>query len=83
VRAIAFHRDGRRAATGGMDGVVRQWRLPPPVDGPPERVRLWAEVLSGMELDPQGAVHELSAGDLAERRRRLMELGGEPQAPPG
>jgi WD40 repeat protein/predicted Ser/Thr protein kinase len=83
VRAVAFNRDGRHAATGGKDGAVRQWRVPPPpVVGPPERIGLWDEVLSGMELDPQGAVHELSAHDLAERRRR-MELGGEPPIPPG
>jgi WD40 repeat protein/serine/threonine protein kinase len=82
VRTVAFDRDGRRAATGGRDGAVRQWRLPPPpLEGSPERIRLWAEVLTGIGLDLQGAVHELSAEDLAERRRRLMELGGPPRIP--
>jgi WD40 repeat protein len=84
VRAVAFDRDGRRAATGSTDGAVRQWRLPPaPVEGSVERIRLWAEVLSGRELDPPGAVHELTAPDLAKRRRRLAELGGPPRITPG
>jgi WD40 repeat protein len=84
VRAIAFDRAGRRAATGGRDGTVRQWRLPPPpVAGSLEQVRLWVEVLAGKELDSEGAVHDLSADDLGERRRRLEELGGPPQIPPG
>jgi WD40 repeat protein len=83
VRAVAFDRGGRRAATGGKDGAVRQWRLPPPpVEGSPERVRLWAEVLTGTELDPQGAVRELSTDTLGARRRRLEELGGPPRLPP-
>jgi WD40 repeat protein len=84
VRAIAFDRDSRRAATGGGDGAVRQWRLPPPpVEGSAEQLRLWAEVLTELELDPQGAVRELTADDLRERRRRLEELGGPPRIPTG
>src|SRR5262249_53182796 len=80
VRCVAFDRDGRRAATGGKDGAVRQWRLPPPpMKGSPERIRLWAEVLTGMELAPQGAVRELAAAELEKRRQRLEELGGPPR----
>jgi WD40 repeat protein len=84
VRAVAFDRAGQRAATGSRDGVVHQWCLPPPpVEGSPERLRLWVEVLTGMELDPQGAVRDLTSDELGERRRRLEELGGPPSIPPG
>jgi WD40 repeat protein len=83
VRAAAFDADGRRAATGGRDQAVHQWPLPPPpMEGSAERIRLWAEVLTGMELEPHGAVRELSADDLRERGRRLGELGGPPHIPP-
>lgn len=82
VRAVAFDRAGRRAATGGKGGVVRQWRVPPPpVEGSPERIRLWVEVLTAMELDPQGTVRELTSDEVAARRRRLEELGGPPRIP--
>jgi WD40 repeat protein/predicted Ser/Thr protein kinase len=84
VRAVAFSRDGRRAATGGKDGAVRQWRLPPPpLAGSVERIGLWAEVLTEMKLDRQGAVHELDAHELKARRQRLEKLGGPLQLSPG
>jgi WD40 repeat protein len=80
VHAVAFDHDGRRASSGGRDGLVRQWRLPPPpVKGTPEQLRVWAEVLTGTEIDPQGTVREISSDDLRQRRRRLQELGGPPQ----
>jgi hypothetical protein len=41
------------------------------VAGSPREVRLWVEQLTGLELDDRGTVHELSAADVAERRRRL------------
>jgi hypothetical protein len=79
VQAVAFDRDGRRASTGGRDGLVRQWRLPPPpVKGSPAQLRVWAEVITRTEFDPQGVVRELSSEDLRERRHRLEKLGGPP-----
>jgi WD40 repeat protein len=76
VRAVAFHPNGHRAATGGKDRTVWQWRTPaPPVQGEPAQVRLWVEVLTGMELTEAGAVQVLPAGALAERGLRLREMG--------
>jgi WD40 repeat protein len=83
VRAVSFDAAGQRAGTAGRDQAVHQWQLPPPpLEGSAERIRLWAEALTGMELDPQGALRELSADDLAERRRRLEASGGPPRLPP-
>jgi WD40 repeat protein len=80
VLAVAFHPDGSRAATGGKDATVRQWPTPAaPLEGDPGRVRLWAEALSGMELDAQGAVHALTAEALGELRR-LLEAGEGPDS---
>jgi WD40 repeat protein len=77
VRAVAFRPDGKRVATGGKDLAVRQWHTPaPPVEGTPQRIRLWVEVLSGMELDEQGAVHALPSEALEERRRQMEQQGG-------
>jgi hypothetical protein len=39
---------------------------------------LWAEALTGMELDEQGKSRELSADEVADRKRRLAALGGDP-----
>jgi WD40 repeat protein len=82
VRAAAFDAGGRLAVTGGRDQAVHHWHLPPPpVDGSVERIRLWSEVLSGMALDPNGTVRDLSAEDLGMRQRRLEALGGPPRLP--
>jgi WD40 repeat protein len=48
------------------------------VAGEPERIELWAQVLTGMELDEGGFARTLDAGTWQQRRRRLAELGGPP-----
>jgi WD40 repeat protein len=79
ILSLAFHPDGRRVVTAGQDRHVRQWQVPqPPADGSAERLRLWVEVLTGLELDEAGALHTLSREATAERRRSLEGLGGPP-----
>jgi NAD-reducing hydrogenase large subunit len=51
------------------------WEVPEPVAGSPVEVRLWVEQLTGLEMDDQGTVRELSAAQVTERRRRLEEQG--------
>jgi hypothetical protein len=55
---------------------VQRWRVPAPVEGTPEQIALWVQVVTGEELDDRGVVHELSAEEWAERRRRLESVGG-------
>ena len=52
--------------------------VPAPLPGRAEQVRRWAEVVTGMELDGDGAVHVLDAATWGQRRLRLEELGGPP-----
>jgi WD40 repeat protein len=61
LRAVAFHPGGQRIAAAGSSGTVFWWHVPaaPREDVNPETVRQWAEALSGMTLDEQGAVHSL------------------------
>jgi WD40 repeat protein/serine/threonine protein kinase len=76
VNAVAFARDGRAVLTGSSDNSARLWPMPAPVPGEPERIRLWVQVRTGMELDEAGVVHYLDAPTWHERRRRLLEQGG-------
>jgi WD40 repeat protein len=46
--------------------------------GEPERIELWAQVLTGMELDEGGFARALDADTWQQRRKRLAELGGPP-----
>jgi hypothetical protein len=80
VSAATFAPGGRLLAIADESHAVRYWNLPAPVAGTPERVRPWVELLTGMELDAQGALTSLGAEPVQERRRRLDELGGSPEA---
>jgi WD40 repeat protein/tRNA A-37 threonylcarbamoyl transferase component Bud32 len=78
IFAEAWCPRGRTVATATQDHGVRLWEAPERIAGDPERLRLWAEVITGLELDAgQGAV-ELDEKTWRERYRRLQELGGPP-----
>jgi predicted RNA polymerase sigma factor len=46
--------------------------------GEPERIKLWAQVVTGLEVDELTAAHVLDAATWQQRRLRLQELGGSP-----
>jgi WD40 repeat protein len=56
----------------------RHLRIPHPVPGDPERLRLWIEVMTGMELGNDQIVRPLDARTWRERFRRLEARGGPP-----
>jgi WD40 repeat protein len=63
----------------GMTGTtVCRWKAPAPLEGDPDRIRLWIEVNSGLELDEGGAAVELDANAWQQRHDRLQQLGGPP-----
>jgi WD40 repeat protein/tRNA A-37 threonylcarbamoyl transferase component Bud32 len=79
VLAVAFTPDGKTILTGSQDRTIREWEPPPPpLEGHKERLVLWAQVLTGTELDDDGVVRLLDEPTLAERRRLLDECGGTP-----
>ncbi len=78
VHFVAFTPDGRRMISLSVNGEFRSQDVPLSLSGDAERIRCWVELLTGMELDPQGTLHDLSTDDLQQRRERLRELGGPP-----
>jgi WD40 repeat protein len=81
VRFLAFDPGGKTLLTSGFettaaDRTVRLWTVPAPLPGDGERLALWAQVLTGMELDSQGAVSALEPEEWQQRRRQLEQLGG-------
>ncbi len=78
VVAVAFRPDGRAILTTTYGGKVRLWDVPAPVAGDVERVTLWVQVLTGMELTDDGAVRVLGATEWRQRRQRLEQRGGPP-----
>jgi WD40 repeat protein/serine/threonine protein kinase len=78
VPVVAFTADGKRMMSGSVNGEFRSQEVPAPVTGDVERIRCWVEVLTGMEMDARGAIWDLDPETLAQRRQRLLELGGPP-----
>jgi WD40 repeat protein/tRNA A-37 threonylcarbamoyl transferase component Bud32 len=81
VSSVAFSPDGRSVLAvpaGGENAYL--WGVPVGVEGGVERLACWAQVLTGLELDGANAPRALDKPGLLERRRRLDELGGWPDA---
>src|SRR5262249_40632852 len=66
--------------TGGDEGrnIARLWKFPTPVEGDAERIALWVQSLTGMELDSGNAARALDAAAWQARLRDLQQLGGPP-----
>jgi WD40 repeat protein len=77
VMTAAFRPDGKTVLTGTWDRAFL-WGVPVPAEGEVERLRLWVEVSTGLELDDGGGMVELNAGTWRRRRERLQRLGGAP-----
>jgi WD40 repeat protein len=80
VYAVTFNPDGKTALTGSYDKTARLWSVPSPVEGDIDRIKLWVQVLTGVELDSQGDSRPLDSDVWHERRDRLEQLGGPPSS---
>jgi eukaryotic-like serine/threonine-protein kinase len=78
VLAAVFSPDGKTIVTGSKDGTARLWDAPVPIEGDTQRLVLWTQVDTGLEMDADGGIHALKTTQCLERRRRLQELGGPP-----
>jgi WD40 repeat protein/tetratricopeptide (TPR) repeat protein/tRNA A-37 threonylcarbamoyl transferase component Bud32 len=76
VHGVAFRPDCKLLATASVDATVRLWDVPAPITGSPQRVLLWTQVLSAMELDASDVVQVLSTHDWAQRRTDLERFDG-------
>ena len=73
--AVAFSPDGRLVLTGAVTGDARLWRAPTEPDATADQLAIWAEVITGMELDTSNEAHRLDPSAWQQRRRRLAESG--------
>jgi WD40 repeat protein/tRNA A-37 threonylcarbamoyl transferase component Bud32/tetratricopeptide (TPR) repeat protein len=78
VRMVAFHPDGRALITLTDDLTARLWDMPTPLAGEPEQVVLWAEALTGMELDARDDTSVLDARESEQRRAELEDSDAAP-----
>ena len=74
--AVAFRSsDSQTVLTASLDGSARLWDLPTPMQGEVARIVLWAQVITGMELDSFGVALRFDAQTWHQRRQQLDELG--------
>ena len=78
---VATSADGRTLAVAGSEGRFVVWNSPAPLAGSLENIRLWVEVLAGMELDDRGVVNTLGPEAVRRRQEQLEERGGPPPIP--
>jgi WD40 repeat protein/serine/threonine protein kinase len=77
VVAVAFHPNGKLVVTAGGFGIARLWEAPSPAEGPVEDLVLQSQLLTGMQLDHQGAAIVLPAEAWYQLRRRAgLHLAG-------
>jgi WD40 repeat protein len=74
---VAVHPNGRAVLVGSCDGTAHLREVPHAVEGSAERVRLWAELSTGMALQEDG-YRVLDAAAWRAMRQRLEDLGGPP-----
>jgi WD40 repeat protein len=74
----AFSPDGRAYLTASAVRTARLSPVPVPVEGDVERVRLWVQTVTGLELDEAEGLRVLDTGAWQECCRRLADLGGRP-----
>ena len=81
INAVSFSPDGSTVLTGSDDRTAQLWQVPAPLRGEVDRVALWTQVITGMELDSNGAFHVLATEDWRARHRALYERGEPPPEP--
>lgn len=79
---VAFSPNGHYLAVAGKQGRIALWETMPPMQGSPERLRLWAETVAGLEFDTQQILRTLPKEQVEKRRARLDALGGPPRTVP-
>jgi WD40 repeat protein len=81
LRTAAFVENDSQIMTGTSAGTVRIWDVSrSPLRGNVERIELWLQVSTGMELDDAGEIHPLDPESWHERKKLLEEQGGPPEA---
>jgi WD40 repeat protein len=71
VSAVAFAMIGNRFFTGTRGGRVHVWNLASPIDDEPAVVERLVEVLTGLELDDNGASRSINFRRWHERRAQI------------
>jgi len=68
---LSFTGNNDRLTSAHRD--VHFWKMPPPLEGTDQEIEWWAQVVTGTELDPNGAVRPITDSEWQERTRQLRQ----------
>lgn len=71
VETVAFHPHGRRFLTGGWDERIHFWRVPDPIIGTLDELRLHMETLAGQVLQADETLRRFATDEWQRRFRTL------------
>ncbi|MHC4177321.1 MAG: protein kinase domain-containing protein [Planctomycetota bacterium] len=78
---VSFSPDGSQLLVTNGREANHLWAVPPrSVVGGPDRIVLWTQVVTGLELDETGGIRVLDSSDWQKRYDQLQKLGGPPAA---
>ncbi len=70
----SFSHDGSQLLVTCGSGNHRLWEVPPnPLEGTPEEISLWTQVVTGMELDATGGIVVLDGPSWRKRYEQLTD----------
>ena len=81
VEVVNFAPDGRSFVTGSFDETARIWKTPSSIEGSVERIALWIQTSTGLELGANDSLTVLDGPTWQERRQRLEKMDGTPLPP--
>jgi tetratricopeptide (TPR) repeat protein/WD40 repeat protein/serine/threonine protein kinase len=73
-QALAVSPDGQTILAGCADQTARLWKRPPTIEGNEQKISLWTEVITGLELNADDRVEPLTEAVLEQRRLNLEAL---------
>jgi uncharacterized protein (TIGR03067 family) len=73
VKPVAFAEDDNWVWTMSPKGDVRKEPVPRPMEGSAEAIELWAEVMTGIQIDQQGVFEALSGNNWLDYHDRLEQ----------
>jgi WD40 repeat protein len=82
VHFVGITPDGKRMMSLSVNGEFRAQDVPSAIRGDAYHLRLWVELLTGMEIDAEGTIHALDAKALRNRREGLSFVLGPPGSVP-
>ncbi|PWT73841.1 MAG: hypothetical protein C5B46_04910, partial [Proteobacteria bacterium] len=73
LSTIAVHPEGKYILTGSHGRMAICWRIPEPMEGSLDDIRLWVETMTGMEMRAHDTIAPIEPERLLQKRRKAAD----------